>query len=46
MAPRADAVTKAINSAPPEVVVVGGGFGGLEVCKRLARANRRGQLSY
>lgn len=37
-------MTKAINSAPPEVVVVGGGFGGLEVCKRLARANRRGQL--
>jgi len=24
--------------------VIGGGFGGLEVCKRLARANRRGQL--
>ncbi len=28
----------------PEVVVVGGGFGGLEVCKRLARAHKRGEL--
>lgn len=31
-------------SAVPEVVVVGGGFGGLEVCKRLTRAHRRGDL--
>lgn len=32
-------------SAPPKVVVIGGGFGGLEVCKRLARAHRRKKLS-
>ena len=31
-------------STPPNVVVIGGGFGGLEVCKQLARANRRGHL--
>jgi NADH dehydrogenase len=28
----------------PRVVVVGGGFGGLEVCRRLARAARRGEI--
>jgi NADH:ubiquinone reductase (H+-translocating) len=28
----------------PRVVVVGGGFGGLEVCRRLARANKRGEI--
>ena len=29
---------------PPRVVVVGGGFGGLEVCRRLAEANRAGRI--
>ena len=29
----------------PKVVVIGGGFGGLEVCRRLARANRDGRIS-
>lgn len=33
-----------MKSAPPEVVVVGGGFGGLEVCKRLTEACRQGLL--
>lgn len=28
----------------PRVVVIGGGFGGLEVCRRLARANKRGEI--
>jgi NADH dehydrogenase len=28
----------------PRVVVIGGGFGGLEVCRRLARANTRGEI--
>lgn len=28
----------------PRVVVIGGGFGGLEVCRRLAAANKRGQI--
>jgi NADH dehydrogenase len=28
----------------PRVVVVGGGFGGLEVCRELARANKRGEI--
>ena len=28
----------------PKVVVIGGGFGGLEVCRRLARANKRGAI--
>lgn len=28
----------------PRIVVVGGGFGGLEVCRALARANRRGLI--
>lgn len=28
----------------PKVVVIGGGFGGLEVCRRLARANKRGLI--
>ncbi len=28
----------------PRVVVVGGGFGGLEVCRRLQGASRRGQI--
>ncbi|MFN7145988.1 MAG: NAD(P)/FAD-dependent oxidoreductase, partial [Myxococcota bacterium] len=28
----------------PRVVVIGGGFGGLEVCRRLAGANKRGEI--
>jgi len=32
------------GGAPLEVVVVGGGFGGLEVCKGLARAHRDGKV--
>ena len=28
----------------PRVVVIGGGFGGLEVCRRLVRANKRGAI--
>ncbi|MDP2313786.1 MAG: FAD-dependent oxidoreductase, partial [Pseudomonadota bacterium] len=28
----------------PRVVVIGGGFGGLEVCRRLAHANKRGEI--
>lgn len=32
-------------AAPQEVVVIGGGFGGLEVCKRLARAHRAGRIA-
>lgn len=28
----------------PRVVVIGGGFGGLEVCRRLAKANKRGEI--
>ncbi len=28
----------------PRVVVIGGGFGGLEVCRRLARANKREEI--
>lgn len=32
------------RAAPPHVVVVGGGFGGLAVIRRLARARRRGRL--
>ena len=30
---------------PRRVVVIGGGFGGLEVCKRLACANKRGEIA-
>ena len=33
-----------MSGSVPKVVVIGGGFGGLEVCKRLSRANRRGKL--
>lgn len=29
---------------PPRVVVIGGGFGGLEVARRLARANKRREI--
>ncbi len=32
------------SGAVPEVVVVGGGFGGLEVCKALTRAHKAGKL--
>ncbi len=32
-------------STPPRVVVVGGGFGGLEVCRCLAKAAKRGEIS-
>lgn len=31
-------------TAPPHVIVVGGGFGGLEACKGLVRAARKGLL--
>jgi NADH dehydrogenase len=30
--------------AKPRIVVIGGGFGGLEVCRRLAAANKRGDI--
>lgn len=32
------------SAAPPHIVVIGGGFGGLAVIRRLARARRRGRI--
>lgn len=34
-----------VSMGVPRVVVIGGGFGGLEVCRRLARANKRGEIA-
>jgi NADH dehydrogenase len=38
-------MSAAPSRRPAEVVVVGGGFGGLEACKRLRRAQQRGQVN-